>query len=289
MSFLLNRASSAFGGGSHSSATGSSGGGEALFDADDDEMGESSRRGHRSASRYARPQEDDGDDDELEAAFGDTGASARHVRSGTGNDSHLDDGDEAERLLEEGSSFERQPVASGSGSAAVSRHHYSRTNSTTTLGNLSTVSAGGYDFEADPYDRRSAAIASTSDLQPATSASGSNRRRRGRNGNNGSVSHTTGGGGFLALIRDNLPLPARLRQYGLLNGNSTANNGRRRADGTTDADDDDDVESLAYDRLALQRRVMVRWAPKEALTMSEPGTISIVLSECSEMLSMPER
>lgn len=239
MSFLLNRASSAY---SNNLS------GEALFDAEDEETG---RTGYSTVNMG---QEDD-DDDELEAAFGDnhrhrhdaaatSSSTARHARHGTGDDSQLDGGhDEADRLLEGSSSFQQQqPVASGSGTTAGPRHHYSRTNSTATLGNLSTVSAGGYDFEADPYDRRSAAVASTSDLDPsaaggASSSSGSNRKRRARNRNAGP---STGGGGFLALIRDNIPLPARLRQYGLLNGNNASSNDRRRADGTTDADDDDE-------------------------------------------------
>lgn len=254
MSFLLSRAYSAFGGSGGSSnrqqySSSASAGEAALFDADDEE-----ERDARSLRMYSRNIDED-DDDELEAAFGGgSGSNAnngRHVRSGTGDESNNDnDGDgEGDRLLEEGNSYaaahqqQQHPVASGSGSSSRSQQHprYSRTNSSATLGNLSTVSAGGYDFEADPYDRRSAAVASTSDLHHQQPAVGNGRRSRRMNP---STTANGAAGGILAFIRDNVPLPARLRQYGPLSvsGSTTHSSGRRRADGNADADDDDDED-----------------------------------------------
>lgn len=238
MSFL-QRAFSGSGRPTHRSTPSSaSTAGTALFDVDDEEERDARALGGYQSGHNS---DDDEDDDELEAAFGGGDRNQRqqhqHARDASNNDDG--DDDEAGRLLEEGRSYEasshqqHQPVASGSG-----LRQYSRTQSSTTLGNLSTVSAGGYDFEADPYDRRSAAVpvASTGGSNNGDAASSRSSRRRRSSPPTATMSR---GGAFLAMIRDNVPLPARLRQYGLLNG-SQGINSRRRADGTTDADDDED-------------------------------------------------
>ena len=60
---------------------------------------------------------------------------------------------------------------------------------------------------------------------------------------------------------------------------------RELAIGSVDGEDGDGCEEDVF----LVRRSIVRCAPREMLTMGEFGTISSVLSACSEMLSSPLR
>lgn len=250
MSFLLNRAASTFG---TPAASSSSRTGQTLFSADDEEEEGTGQTGRRTYSR----DDDEDDDDELEAAFGDSHRSSgpQHSRNGTGDGSMRDEADdEAQELL--GNTSHHQgtsqsdtglPIASGSGSHSP-RPRYSRNNTNTTLGDQSTLSTGGYDFEADPYERMIAAApsrrdGSSHDLRGNRRNSRRSDRRQRRADRRASRRANTAvaASSFLSMLTSHLPLPARFRQYGLLNSSSNGNSSStRRGDGNTNADDDDE-------------------------------------------------
>lgn len=231
---------------------------------------------------------DDGDnDDELEAAFGDSDAreldNARDYRrqldetdsttlqgqrgqqqqqsaasngiqlnayrpeghSHVGEDSiTMDDDSENDHLLRGGSSFSAgQRPEAGASSRSHSPRPRMATADTGLSHHTSSSSPGGYDFEADPYERRSAPISLGVDDDDDEDALPTSRRRRqgGASGRNGQLSSANGASaGLLGILRN--ILPSRFREYGILNTDSRTASGRR-TDGTTDHGDDDDEDS----------------------------------------------
>jgi hypothetical protein len=162
-----------------------------------------------------------------------------------GDDSiNLDDHTEHDNLLqgESSSSSYHHHHAQASGSRSHSPRPrlptLATTSSISSHNSSNGITPGGYDFEADPYERRSAPIALPLDDDDPPS----NRRRTGRAGPRGRLNAASTPGsiassGFLSTIRS--ILPERFRQYGMLNQNSHTMSGRR-TDGTTDHGDDDD-------------------------------------------------
>lgn len=260
-------------------------------------LGRTGRREQPSSSLLYDSSREDGDgaeDDELEAAFGDSdareldnradyradhnsGQSSRQQQQpqqqqGVGGAAvagsiplnayrpegyhpqhHHHGGDES---INVGDDSENDYLLDGSSSSAAaaggSRSHSPRPRLTTqdTSNSRTSIStshvAGGYDFEADPYERRSAPIALTADDEDDDDnddRAPSRRRRQsggisqGRLGNRNN--NNTGGTGLLATIRN--ALPARFREYGILNPDSRTFSGRRN-DGTTDHGDEDDED-----------------------------------------------
>lgn len=225
---------------------------------------------------------DDGehhDDDELEAAFGDSDApeldAARDYRgqqqlnqeprgglphhqdnpldggmhlnayrpeghSHIGEDSiTMDDESENDHLLHGSASLtgNNQRPEKGEGSRSRSPRPPMATAAT---GSSLNSNPGGYDFEADPYERRSAPIslgADEDDDDDEDTLSATRRRQGASNGRNkAQTSHATGLLGALRSI-----LPSRFRQYGMLNQDRPTASGRR-TDGTTDHGEDDDED-----------------------------------------------
>ena len=217
MSFLLGRSSTSFMRSplslstAHSSPLASSS--SVLYDAED-----------RSGSH-------DGEgDDELEAAFGDAHDDADEALPRA-------DGEDLVRLEE------AQLLGPGAqdNNGYGSRPGMERTNSTTTLGNVSlhtNPNPGGYDFEADPYERSRPTL-----TRPLTQRTGLGRRRS--NSSRRRSGRDVPAGGILATLQN--ALPARWRRYGLLNNGGGTSLSGRRLDGTADHGDGDDEEDDDWD------------------------------------------
>lgn len=223
------------------------------------------------------------DDDELEAAFGDSdareldpardyrgqaGRSETQEQRGTsqgnggiqlhayrpqghghvGEDSiTIDDIDSEDVHLLHGSSNlsasnGHHPEAGGS-----SRSHSPRPRlptAHTSSSNTTNSNPGGYDFEADPYERRSAPISlgADDDDEDDDALPTSRRRRQGLSAGRHNVTPAAGSGLLGAFRR---LLPSRFQQYGILNQDSRAAGGRR-TDGTIDHGEDEDEDEDAW-------------------------------------------
>lgn len=207
--------------------------------------------------------DDEDNDDELEAAFGDS--DARELQNGADYRRQLDDTQQTSQqggpsangiplnaYRPEGHSHAGEDSiamddhdtendrllhgSSGHPDASGSRSHSPRPRMTTahtgSSSHTSTSSPGGYDFEADPYERRSAPISLGVDEDEGLPS----RRRRQTGGRAGQLSGNASSG-LLATIRN--VLPSRFRHYGVLNTDNRSASGRR-TDGTIDHDDGDE-------------------------------------------------
>ncbi|KAK9899965.1 hypothetical protein P389DRAFT_187108 [Cystobasidium minutum MCA 4210] len=218
----------------------------------------------------------DNEDDELEAAFGDSDAreldsradyTARQASNAStsnttmalnayrpeghshpGEESiNMDDHDsENDHLLHSSSSTSAGNAVGRAGATSSLTAQDSNTPrprmTTTQTGSSSNSNPGGYDFEADPYERRSAPISLGADDDEDDDHHGHPSSRRPRNGRGASSINTQSG--LLATIRN--ILPSRFRQYGVLGSDNRTASGRR-TDGTTDhGDDDDDEDNEAW-------------------------------------------
>lgn len=213
----------------------------------------------------------DDNDDELEAAFGDSdareldnradyrrqvsdtqyGASQQHGipvnpyrpegHSHAGEESiNMDDNDsENDHLLHSSSTGHHGNRSTGGGSSDHLQRPRMATAQTSSSSHTSNSNPGGYDFEADPYERRSAPISLGADDDDDDDNALPSRRRQDRSRNGHSASNT----GLLATLRN--ILPSRFRQYGVLGADSRTASGRR-TDGTIDHGDDDDEDNEAW-------------------------------------------